>query len=198
MKSPGRIACIILAAGRSTRFGKTKQLFRVKGKSLVQTAIDAANNSSADYILLVLGANSSEILSRTDLGRAKVILNRRYVKGKSTSIKCGILNLPEDSTGAILMVADQPFLKSSHLDKMIHEFRRQTDSIVLLGHKGMPRNPVLVPSELFPKLLRMRGDAGAKNVVRKYVKVRLIEIYDEKVFLDIDTMHAASRLRKMG
>ena len=198
MKSRGRIACIILAAGKSTRFGKTKQLFKVKGKSLVQRALDAANNSSADYVLLVLGADSSEILSRTDLGRAELVLNRSYAEGQSTSIKCGILNLPEDSAGAILMVADQPFLKSSHLDKMIQEFRKQTDSTVLLGHQGEPRNPVLVPAELFPKLLRIRGDAGAKNVVRRCAKVRLIEIYDEKVFLDIDTMQAASRLKKLG
>ena len=197
MRSRGRIACIILAAGRSTRFGRIKQLYRVKGKSLVQRAIEAANNSSADYVLLVLGANCSEILSRTDLGRAELVLNRNYVEGQATSIKCGILNLPEDSTGAILMVADQPFLKSSHLDKMIQEFRNRSESIVVLGHEGEPRNPVLVPRDLFPKLLRIRGDVGARNIVRKYAKVRLIEIHDGAVFLDIDTMHAASRLKRL-
>jgi molybdenum cofactor cytidylyltransferase len=191
-----KVACIILAAGVSSRFGTTKQLFKFKGRSLVQRALDAANGSLADYVLLVLGSNSDSILSKIDPGRAELVLNKDYARGQATSIKSGISNLPEDSDSAILMVADQPFLTSSHLNMMVREFNKAKDRVIILSSKGEARNPVLIPRLLFPKLMKLKGDVGAKDIVRKYEKVKLVEIGNEKVFLDIDSRKSASSLKK--
>jgi CTP:molybdopterin cytidylyltransferase MocA len=198
MKSRRKIACIILAAGASVRFGRAKQLFKIKGRPLIQYSIDAANNSCADYTILVLGSNSSEILSKAEVGRAQVVLNKNYTKGQSSSIRAGLQNLPEDTLGAIIMVADQPFIKSSHLDMMIREFRKGRDRAILLSHSGEPRNPVLIPEKLFPKLAKLKGDVGARSTVRNYENLRLVEIRDEKAFLDVDTMQSGTRVRKLA
>lgn len=171
-----------------------KQLAMIGGKPMLQHAIDAANSSFCDYVLLVVGSSSSEILSRIDPGRAQVVLNKNFEKGQSTSIKCGITNIPEDSGGAIIMVGDQPYIKSVHLNKMIKSFKEK-DSVVILSHEGKPRNPVLIPKKLFSKLATLKGDTGAKALVRKYNQVRLVEIRDEKVFFDVDTKREYSKLR---
>jgi molybdenum cofactor cytidylyltransferase len=195
---PGcKVACIILAAGLSSRFGSTKQLFNFKGRSLVQRALDAANGSLADYVILVLGSNSESILSKVDVGRAEIVLNKDFAKGQATSIKSGLSNLPEDSAGAIIMVSDQPFLASSHLNRMVREFHKAKDRVIILSSKGEARNPVLVPRILFQNLMKLKGDLGAKNVVRKYDNVKLVEIEDEKVFLDIDSRNSASGIKKL-
>ena len=194
-----RVACIILAAGMAKRFGGVKQLVEIKGKSLLQRALDAANNSVADYVVLIVGSNSSDILSKIDLGRAQVVLNKNFARGQSTSIKCGITNLPEDCAGAIVMVADQPFVKSTHLNKIIRAFKNGKQSeVVILSHLGEPRNPVLIPKKLFPKLLKLRGDVGARATIRGYSKLRLVEITDKKVFLDVDTKQAVSELNRLN
>ncbi|MGA2876757.1 MAG: nucleotidyltransferase family protein [Nitrososphaerales archaeon] len=200
MKTPdSRVACIILAAGMAMRFGSVKQLAKIKGKSLLQRALDAANNSLADYVLLIVGSNSSDILSKVELGRTQVVLNMNFAKGQSTSIRCGVTNLPEDCAGAIVMVADQPFLESTHLNKIIQSFKKGNQSeVVILSHLGEPRNPVLIPKKLFPKLLKLRGDIGAKATVRGYSKLRLVEITDEKTFLDVDTKRAVSELNRLS
>ncbi len=200
MKKPdSRVACIILAAGMAVRFGGVKQLVKIKGKSLLQRALDAANNSLADYVLLVVGSNSSDILSKIELGRAQVVLNKNFARGQSTSIKCGVTNLPTDCAGAVVMVADQPFLKSAHLNRIIQSFNKGKQSeVVILSHLGEPRNPVLIPKKLFPKLMKLRGDVGAKATIRGYSKLRLVEITDEKIFLDVDTKRVVSELNRVN
>lgn len=188
MDTREKIACIVLAAGSSVRFGSPKQLAEFRGKELVQIAIDEADNSSADYVFLVLGKSSSEILEKLLLGRAQVVLNKDFEQGIASSIKCGLSNLPDDSAGVIIMVADQPFLRAQHLNMLIDEFKnRSPGRIIALSFEGEPRNPVFVPSEMFDLLEDLRGDQGAKMLVRKDPKTVLLEISDSRVFFDVDT-----------
>ena len=48
-------AGIILAAGESTRFGRPKQLLRLKDRYLVEWVLDAALYSKLNPVVLVLG-----------------------------------------------------------------------------------------------------------------------------------------------
>lgn len=186
-KRQGRTACVILAAGMSVRYGKIKQLSQFQGKPLLQRAIDTANESEADYVLLVVGAYASKILAKILTGRAQVVYNNNFNEGQSTSIKCGILNLPKDCTAAILMVADQPFLRSEHLDKMIQIFKSRGAKLIALSQGKKPRNPVLVGRDLFPRLMKLEGDVGARDIVRNSNTLMLLPIDDPRAFLDVDT-----------
>ena len=190
-----KIACVILAAGKSARFGGIKQLYRFQREMLVQRALNAANESSADYVVIVLGANSDKILETTNLGRAQILLNKKFESGLSSSIRCGISNLPDDSAGCILMVADQPWLTSKHLNKLVKEFKEGNfKHVVALSHNKVPRNPVLFPKRLFPRLMKMRGDSGAREIMIASKELRLVEIRDRKVFVDIDTRRSLNDL----
>lgn len=190
-----KIGCVILAAGKSARFGGIKQLYHFQRVMLVQRALNAANGSSADYVVLVLGASSDKILETADPGRAQILLNKKFESGLSSSIKCGISNLPDDSAGCILMVADQPWLTSKHLNKLIKEFNEGNfKHVVALSHNKEPRNPVLFPKRLFPRLMKLRGDYGARSITIKSKELRLVEIRDRKVFLDIDTRRSIKDL----
>ena len=96
------------------------------------------------------------------------------------------------------MVADQPFLKTIHLNKIMSTFKKGNKSqVVVLSHSGEPRNPVLIPKKLFPRLLNLNGDVGAKTTIRNYKNLRLVEIRDEKVFFDVDTKRTVSELRRL-
>ncbi len=191
------VACIILAAGMSIRFGSAKLLSELQGKTLLQRAIDTANNSAADYVILVVGAYASRILAKTQTGRAQVVFNNKFDEGQSSSIKCGISNLPKDCSAAIIMVADQPFLKSEYLDKMIQIFRTQGSSrkIIALSEGAEPRNPVLVGKEIFPELMKLEGDVGARAIIRHSRRIKVVPVDDPKAFLDIDDRRNIAQLK---
>ena len=183
-----KVACVVLAAGMSIRFDGLKQLAKVKGKTLIQNALDSANKSKADYAYLVLGHGASEIVAKIKPGRMQILLNKDFERGLSTSLKASISNIPEDCSGVLFMAGDQPFVSTRRLDTMIDLFKMDSRKIVALGSGGEPRNPVVIPRTFFPEILALSGDIGAREIVRRHLdKTKLIDVRDEKVFLDIDT-----------
>jgi len=191
-KKQNKIACIILAAGLSKRFGGMKQLAILSPGSepLVQMAIDVANASSCDYVILVLGHSSSQIAAKIYLGRANLVLNKDYHDGLSTSVKCGLSNVPSDADAAIFMVADQPFLTSDILDMLAAKYRQKRKKVIALtpSFKKEPRNPVLLDRSMFKEVSLLQGDIGAREIVRRHIDtVEFLEIDDQDVFLDVDT-----------
>ncbi len=196
MISETKIACVVLAAGMAKRFGSTKQLAELgsAGQTLVQTAVNAAVGSRSSYVLLILGHDASEIVARLRPGRAQIILNREYETGIASSVRASISNIPSDSSAAIFMVADQPKVTSEILNQLIDSYyssltdrKSNAPKIFALSQKGEPRNPVLITSDLFQQLLALKGDVGAREIIRSHTRdLRLIEVEDPAVFEDID------------
>ena len=192
-KNLGKIACFVLAAGISSRFGPPKQLVKLgpKGKTLIQNAVDVANGSKrVDYVFVVLGYNSSEIMEKLKIGNAQILLNKDFKKGLSTSIRTAIANVPDDCTAAVFMVADQPLLKSRHIDLLIDSFSKRADKtqIAALSYEDDPRNPAIFAREMFSKLIKIKGDNGARKIVKaNESESLLVNVKDPRVFLDIDT-----------
>ena len=187
-----KVCCVILAAGMSIRFGSQKQLFKIDGtKSLAQIALDTANDSKADYVILVVGSGASDILSSLDLGRADFVYNKDYNSGLSSSIKSGIANMPIDANAALLMVADQPFLKARLLDRMMDAYNESGKKIVALSYDNEIRNPILFDRVFFSEIEKIEGDRGARSIVQKHIfEADLINIEDKQAFVDIDSRDA--------
>ena len=72
-------AGIILAGGSSTRFGRPKQLLKLKGKYLLEYVLDAALGSELNHVVLVLGHEHQNILqtlrTRATHERLQVVIN---------------------------------------------------------------------------------------------------------------------------
>lgn len=188
-KKKKKVTCIILAGGTSSRFGEPKQLARVGAVSMLQRAIDAANSSSSDYVVLVLGWASELIAAEIDPGRANLAFNKEYSEGLSRSIKTGIANTPEDSAGALFMVADQPLVSSEILDLLIERFNsNEGKGIAALAYRNDPRNPIVIDRRYFAEIEKLEGDRGAKELVLRHMNdVQLINVENPKIFLDVDT-----------
>jgi molybdenum cofactor cytidylyltransferase len=185
-----KVSCVVLAAGLSSRFGTAKQLATLRdGTSLIQNAVNIANQSKAAYVFVVLGNKSAEIMEGLDPGRAQVLLNKDYETGLSSSIRTAISNLPNDCSAVVLMVADQPFLGSEHVDLLIESLQTKPRSkIAALAFQNEPRNPVIFSREVFALLETLTGDKGAKDLLKKRPQdVTLINIKDPLVFQDINT-----------
>ena len=65
---------ILLAAGSSSRLGRPKQLINYQGKTLIQHSIEAAQNSAADDLVVVLGCNSEQIQTGIESKEVSVLV----------------------------------------------------------------------------------------------------------------------------
>jgi molybdenum cofactor cytidylyltransferase len=195
-RGSSKVACVILAAGSSTRFGSPKQIAKINKIPMLQMALHSANSSNSDYVILVLGALSSEIVAELDIGRAIIAYNKGYSQGLSSSIKVGISNAPSDTNAVLLMVADQPFVTTPILNAIIASYKSKTSvGIVALSSGTEPRNPVLLDRKYFNEIEALQGDRGAKEVILRHLpQAQLLNVQDPKILLDIDTQDALNLL----
>jgi molybdenum cofactor cytidylyltransferase len=158
---------ILLAAGSSSRLGRAKQLIEVQGKKLIQKAIDEANKSQANCLVLVLGANADLIQTGFDITSTPFIVNPDWQQGMSSSMKAGLhfLMEKEEINQVLLMLCDQPFVEASLLDQLITTKETSGKGIVAAAYSNTLGVPVLFDRRYFEELLQLNGSEGAKKVI---------------------------------
>ncbi|WP_192349918.1 NTP transferase domain-containing protein [Algoriphagus sp. Y33] len=179
---------IILAAGESSRLGYPKQIAQFNGKTLLQLAIDAANDSKADKRVLVLGAFRDEIKKTFPGASIPNIPNPHFQKGMSSSIKIGMeymlkFDKPDQ---VIIMLCDQPFVDAKILNKLIATQKKEGKGIVACAYSKTIGVPILFGEAHFKELMELTGDEGAKNIALAH-EDDLVAIPFPKGKVDIDT-----------
>ncbi len=166
---PMPVAAIVLAAGASRRLGHPKQLIRLDGETLLARALRLAGAAGASPMIAVLGAYSEIVSASIKSCAAHLALNRQWEQGIATSIHAGLHALDEiapEAGGALLLGCDQPRLTVLHLHAMISAFDAQAaPTIVASRYAGVLGAPAIFPRQVFPALLALRGDKGARSLL---------------------------------
>lgn len=191
------IGIVILAAGSSSRLGQSKQLVKINNETLLQRSIKIALASAANEVLVVLGANAEAHRESIAHLSAKTIYNPDWQQGIGSSIKAGITYFDKKNIDAvIILVCDQVFLKTQHLQKIIANFQENKSTIVASKYKGIVGVPCLFHKSLFNEIAKMNDDVGAKKIITKFSKNTMYVDFPEGEF-DVDTLDDLERLRGM-
>jgi molybdenum cofactor cytidylyltransferase len=158
---------ILLAAGSSSRLGRDKQLIEFQGKTLIKKAIEEAQNSQADCLVLVLGSNPELIQTGFDTSSTPYIINADWQHGMSSSMQAGLRFLmeKEDVDQVVLMLCDQPFVDASLLDQLITAKETSGKGIVASAYSNTLGVPALFEERYFDELFQLTGSEGAKKVI---------------------------------
>ena len=192
------ISAVVLAAGRSARFGELKQLLKVGKKNLVETVVNGFLSSSVDEVVVVLGFGADEILAHSEFGTARVVVNPDYEQGLGTSLKTGIEAANPEASAVILALGDQPLLSVNTINAIIAKYSGTHGHIVAPFYGRRRGNPVLFDRVLFPELRKLVGDEGAKSVIRRMEEnVVKVSVDDPGVVFDIDSESDYRRLLTM-
>jgi len=192
MSHQKQTAGIILAGGSSTRFGRPKQLLKLKGKYLLEYVLNAALESELNHVVLVLGHEHQNILQTleacTTHERLQVVINHRYLEGQSRSLQAGLLKIRQTFPAVMFLLGDQPMLDSNTIDHMLDRFRYSGKDICVPVCNGQQRNPTIFNRVLYDQLMAIEGDIGARDIIRANPgRVLYIEMNDPLCFFDIDS-----------
>ena len=165
------IAVIILAAGASKRMGQPKQLLPYKGETLLSYVTKIALNSECDRIIVILGANADKIEPEIARLPIKIVKNTEWNEGIASSIRCGIEYIREyflDINGVIFLTCDQPFLSPEVIQGLIDVYNSTHKPIIASKYGQTLGIPALFERSLFSELMKLKGDRGAKKIIKKY------------------------------
>ncbi|PWE84453.1 nucleotidyltransferase family protein [Agathobacter rectalis] len=199
------IHIIYMAAGNSRRFGSNKLLYELDGKPMYRHLLDHLVEikdrynklkSDSPVIDITVVTRYREILDYcSSIPDCHAVLSPDSEKGISYTIKAGIMAVQEQKkTGMqdyyMFAVADQPYLKSQSVIKLIDRVLENTGGKQLafsLRCGAAVGNPCVFHSSLIPQLLSLEGDKGGRSVAKKYDCV-YVDIADERELMDIDTL----------
>ena len=191
----GPIYGVILAAGSSSRLGRAKQLLPLGDRPVLAHTVANALATSLDGVIVVLGHAAEAIRAHIDFGPASIVVNGRYAEGQSISLHAGVAALPPDATAALFILGDQPLIGPAVHEALIAAYRRTAAPIVQPSYDGQRGNPVLLARALFPELLRVTGDQGARDVIRAHAaEVLVVPIPGPIPTDDLDTEDDYQRL----
>jgi molybdenum cofactor cytidylyltransferase len=157
--SRGKVCIVVLAAGRSERFGTAKLLAEFRGKPLLHHALSAAQGACPGNVCLVVGHDSDEI-SRAAAGLADtVITNKDFASGIGSSIACGVRACRDQADAILITLADQPLVSSSHLFELLNRWTGKQNEIIASRYSGISGPPVIFASALFDELEDLHGEA---------------------------------------
>lgn len=194
-KQPGSTAAVVLAAGMSRRMAAAgpKQLLRIAGKPLLVHALESIHTAGISEIVLILGAEAEAIQQQIAMHGARVVLNPDYRQGMGTSLRAGLAAVSSAAGAALIILADQPFVRPETLHRLIafHEqssHERSGAQIILPLYRGFRGNPVLLDRSVFPEVMGLSGDVGCRAIFGSHTEgIHKLEVDDPGILLDIDT-----------
>lgn len=184
-----KTAIIILAAGNSSRLGRPKQLLEYKETTLLKNTVLEALKVQNSFIILITGSNNNLIEKELKSREITISFNPDWEIGMSSSIIKGIqevLLLNSDCESCILAVCDQPFVTNSVFENLIKEFQKTKKGIAASAYSETLGTPVLFHKKYFEELLELKGQEGAKKLIKKYAD-DVVSVVFEKGNIDIDT-----------
>jgi CTP:molybdopterin cytidylyltransferase MocA len=115
---------------------------------------------------VVLGAYAAKCTAALqEFPNINVAVNDGWESGMASSIRVGVERAEQLGAGSILLLlADQPCLTTQLIDRFLIE--RSASSIVAARYNDVVGPPILFGSSWFEQLKNLRGDQGARHLIR--------------------------------
>jgi molybdenum cofactor cytidylyltransferase len=188
----GRVPGIVLAAGGSSRMGKSKQLLVWKGRPLVWYAVNTARRAGLNPVVVVVGPQAAEVRQALSDQPVVFIENPNWAQGQSTSVQAGLRAVERVAESVVFLLCDTPFVTPELIQALIGEHQQTLTPIVAPRIEERWANPVLFDRVTFEAFATLSGDRGGRALFERF---RMAGIpADPRIGVDIDT---AADLRQL-
>jgi molybdenum cofactor cytidylyltransferase len=192
-----KISALILAAGESKRMGgKHKLLLPFAGRTIIECTVDAVQQANVDEAIIVLGYEAEAIRQVLINRTLKIVYNADYHQGMSSSIHAGLAAISPSTQAVMIVLADQPLVRSAELNLLISAFSQiKNKSIAVPTFNGQRGNPVIFDLRYRAELLALKGDVGGKPILARHPEVVLeVEIPTRNILEDADVPEGYARM----
>ena len=187
------IAGLLLAAGRSTRFGGDKLLALVDGAPVLSWSASALA-AEVDALYLVVPPDAASRLLVVSGVEVVTVEHARRDDGLASSIRAGVAALPSHVEAVVIALADQPFVPPGIVRLLRERWSAGGVMAVAPRYREGRGHPVLFGRSTFSALQALQGDEGAKTLLESLGPDLALVDVDEPMPADVDTPHALREL----
>ena len=190
------IPALVLAAGKSSRMGRTKALLPVgsSDETFLHRIIRVLREGGADAVVVVIGGDAAAVrasLPRDD-AQISAVENPRYEEGQLSSLLVGLAAVEQryDNVEAVMMtLVDLPLISAATVRAVRDTFLANPGAPLVRPRRGgRYGHPVIFNRSIFGELRRADPSTGAKPVVHAHAAEEVnVDVDDEGAFIDIDT-----------
>jgi molybdenum cofactor cytidylyltransferase len=185
------VSPIVLAAGAGRRFCGDKMLAVVDGLPLVRV-VATAYAELCGRVTVVVGTDRRLRDALAGIP-AEIVVNDQANEGIASSIRAGVAaNAGEKAV--MVALGDEPRVDRELVATVMRTWFTTLAPIVLPRYNGEPGHPVLFTSAVYPDLLALTGDRGAKGLIERLgTSVVPVDVAGPRP-LDIDTTNDLEKL----
>ena len=185
------ISAILLAAGKSKRLkGENKLIKNFKGKPLINHILSSLIKSKVNKIFIVVGYQNQKI-KKIAYKNKKIIFvtNLNYKKGISSSINSGLKRISKKNIGFLITHGDMPLISKTILNTLCSALKNKDKEIFVPVYKKKLGNPLAFKYSMIKSLKKIKGDKGAKKLIRSNKsKVQLVKMKSKSILIDFDQL----------
>ena len=184
------ISAIILAAGESRRMKEPKPLMNWGDSNLINYQIRVLENPKVEEIIIVLGSRADEISNSISEAKFRVVENKDFKLGKTTSIIKGLNSISNTNNDVLILACDQPRTKDL-VGKVIdfHLELPHVKKITMPIYQKKSGHPIIFSNLFFKDLLAIKeATQGIRQIIKENEgSVYKYETSDESATVDLNT-----------
>jgi CTP:molybdopterin cytidylyltransferase MocA len=112
----------------------------------------------------------------------------------ATSLRAGLAAAPRTAKAVLVMLVDQPQVDARAIKRLLTAWRRRPGVPAAARYDARVGVPAVLPRKNWRNLKALRGDQGARALLRSREALTLVDM--PEAALDIDTPADAEKLRR--
>ena len=183
-----RVAGIVLAAGRSRRMGRPKQVLPLGGADTVIQVVTRRLRPHVDTVVVVVGHVAGQVAALLAADEVTLAVNDDVDRGMLSSVQCGLRAAGPDRDGYLVCLGDQPGVEPAILAAITAAAAQADKGIVMPTFGGRRGHPVYLARRYYEEILSLGDDVGLNTVTRAHPEDTLeVPVAAATVLDDMDT-----------
>ncbi len=182
-----RIGAIVLAGGLSRRMGRSKMLLSWGKRTVIETIARRLVPFKFTDTVVVTGYKTGQVEAALEHVPIRTIFNPHFAAGEMlSSLKVGLRALGDDVDACMVILGDQPQLKTRTIHNLLQAYAVSTEDIVAPIYKDRRGHPIIIGRRYWNELLDLPHGKMPRDVINNY-PILTIESEDDSILRDIDT-----------